>query len=97
MNFSQTITPVVDQFVIQPNGSHTTTFGGIASFVQIANISGNAVTVKINALDTAAFTLPANTVQEFTARELQITSLVFTNTGSGVVSADIEVLYGVIS
>jgi hypothetical protein len=98
MNPSAIITPVVtDVTCTYLNSPQTVTFGGLASYVQIANQSSGSIACKINGLASAQFTLSGNTVQIFNRADLQISSLSFVQASSGASAVSLEVIYGVIA
>jgi hypothetical protein len=70
--------------------------GGYATFVQLTNTSGShAVTIQLNGIAEAIFTLEANSTQHFSKEDLAITSVAVANTASGTGTVVVEVLYGV--
>jgi hypothetical protein len=59
--------------------------GSYAVFTQLKNTSSDDVTVKLNGLSTAVFTLDGNTTQIFNNGDLTLTSIAFANaTGNPV-------------
>lgn len=94
MTPARNITPAVAAFTVNGASSHTVTFGGIATVVVMSNLSSGDITVQINGLSSAQFTLVGNSATVFRDEELQITSLVFVNSASGASPVNIEVIYG---
>lgn len=62
--------------------------GSYAVFAQIKNLSGGAVTVKLNGISSATFTLGANETQIFNNGDLTITSIAFANSSGGGVTIE---------
>ncbi|MCK9459696.1 MAG: hypothetical protein M0R80_08660 [Proteobacteria bacterium] len=66
--------------------------GGYATFVQISNPGATAVSVKLNGVATAIFTLEPATSQIFNAGDLKVWKVECDNTASGAASITVEVL-----
>lgn len=88
------ITPVGTSISVSNGSSELVSFGGLASYVQMTNNSSGPITVWVNNLSSAAFTLAGNSIQIFNPRDLQITSLNFVNSLSGGSTVDVSLLYG---
>lgn len=69
--------------------------GGYATFVQITNLGGNDVSVKINGLSGAIFTLGAGDTQVFNNGDLTVTHLAIDNTTSGAATCIIQIICAV--
>ena len=66
--------------------------GAFSNFVQITNFGDNQINIKLNGLDSAIFVLGQQETQVFNSGDLLVTKLEFTNTISGAVDADVQVL-----
>ena len=66
-----------------------------SNFVQISNLGSNQINIRLNGLESAIFTLGQDQTQVFNSGDLLITKLEFTNTISGAVDADVQVLCSV--
>jgi hypothetical protein len=71
--------------------------GGYATFVQITNVSGNSVKVRINGNTNAVFDLGAAVTQVFNTGDLTISKLEFQNNASGATTTTIQVIASVLS
>ena len=69
--------------------------GAFSNFVQITNFGDNQINIKLNGLDSAIFVLGQQETQVFNSGDLLVTKLEFTNTISGAVDADVQVLCSV--
>jgi len=69
--------------------------GSFSNFVQITNFGENQINIRLNGLDSAVFVLGQSETQVFNSGDLLITKLEFTNTISGAVDADVQVLCSV--
>lgn len=67
--------------------------GSYAVFAQIKSLDAGDVTVKLNGLSTAVFTLDGNSTQIFNHGDLTLTSIAFANSSGGAV--DVEVILSV--
>ena len=73
------------------------TTGGNATFVQLTNVSGNDVKVRINGNTNAVFDLGAAVTQVFNTGDLVISKLEFQNNASGATTTVIQVIASVLS
>lgn len=63
--------------------------GSYAVFAQMKNTSSGDVSVKLNGLSSAIFTLEGNSTQIFNHGDLTITSIAFANSSGGAVNVEI--------
>ena len=69
--------------------------GSFSNFVQITNFGENQINIRINGLESAIFVLGQSETQVFNSGDLLVTKLEFTNTISGAIDADVQVLCSV--
>jgi hypothetical protein len=69
--------------------------GGYATFVQITNNGSNDVSVKINGLSSAIFTLGNGDTQVFNNGDLTVTQLAIDNSASGAATAVVQIICAV--
>ncbi len=69
--------------------------GGYATFVQITNNGSNDVSVKINGLSSAIFTLGSGDTQVFNNGDLTVTQLAIDNSASGAATAVVQIICAV--
>jgi len=69
--------------------------GGYATFIQITNNGSNDVSVKINGLSSAIFTLGNGDTQVFNNGDLTITQLAIDNSASGASTAVVQIICAV--
>ena len=62
--------------------------GSYAVFTQLKNTSSGAVSVKLNGLSSAVFTLEGNSTQIFNNGDLTLTSIAFANSSGGSVTVE---------
>jgi len=98
--------PVVSTLTLAGGSVYTTSgnsidfvgdYGSPATFVQITNVSGNSVKVRINGNTAAVFDLGAAVTQVFNTGDLTISKLEFQNNASGATTTTVQVIASVTS
>lgn len=96
--------PKVYSLTVNAGSTYTTTgntvdilgdTGGYAVFVQITNNGSSSITVELNGLATAIFTLGAGETQVFNNGDLSVSKIQFANTASGASNVPVQVLVSV--
>ncbi len=98
--------PIVSTLTLAGGSTYTTTgnsidfvgdYGNAATFVQITNVSGNSVKVRINGSSSAVFDLGSAVTQVFNTGDLTISKLEFQNNASGATTTTVQVVASVTS
>lgn len=93
---SENTFPMVETMTVADGSSYAANLidilggtGSYAVFAQLKNTSSGNVSVKLNGLSTAVFTLEGNSTQIFNNGDLTLTSIAFANSSGGAVNVEV--------